>query len=137
MIPQLGHWAVFAATEAEAVEEIVPNWIKLLITIAVFLIPYGLGVLIARGLKLKEYAFKIGLVLFSATFFLMPFFYQSIFGALEQQQYQNKLATWEAEQDKSKITEKGLKAIKEKSPKLRIIETPEEAAEAELSIGGQ
>ncbi len=137
MIPHLGHWAVLAATEAEAVENVVPNWLKLLITVAVFLIPYALGVLIARGLKLKEYAFKIGLVLFSATFFLMPFCYQGIYSVLEQREYQEKLATWEAEQDKSEITEKGLKAIKEKNPKLRIIETPEEAAEAELSISGQ
>ena len=137
MIPHLGHWAVWAVTEAEAVETIVPNWIKLLITIGVFLVPYGLGVLIARGLKLKEYAFKIGLVLFSATLGLMPFFYQGIYGVLERQHYEEKLAAWEAEQNKSHITEEGLEAIKEKTPKLRIIETPEEAAEAEISSVSQ
>ncbi len=132
MIPHLGHWAVWAATEAEAVEEIVPNGIKLLLAIGVFLVPYGLGVLIARGLRLKEYAFKIGLVLFAGTFFMMPFFYEYIYGALERQHYEAKLAGWEAEQKKSKLSEQGLQAIQEKNPKLQIIETPEEAAEVEV-----
>jgi hypothetical protein len=128
MIPQLGQWVMWAATDAEATPNIVPNWVKLLITAGVFLIPYGLGVLIARQLKMKEYAFKITLVLFAATLGLMPFVYQSILGVLEQQYYDKQLAEYEAEKSEFKITPEALDAIQDKHPDL-LINRPNEPAE--------
>lgn len=137
MIPQLGQFLFFAATEAEAAEHIVPNWVKILVTAGVFLIPYGLGVLIARSLKLKEYAFKISLVLFAATLGLMPFAYQSILGVLEQRHYDEELAEYQAEQNEFKVTQEALDKIQEENPRLKI-NRPGEAAEVpEISPAGE
>jgi hypothetical protein len=132
MVPHLGQWVVWAATEAEAAESIVPNWVKLLITAGVFLIPYGLGVLIARQLKLKEYALKISLVLFAATLGLMPFIYQSILGVLERQHYERQLAAYEAEKSEFQVTNETLQEIQEQRPTLKI-NRPEDAGSARIS----
>ena len=133
MLQHLGSLTVWAATEADNAVSVVPNWLKLLITAGVFLVPYGLGVLIARQLKMKEYAGRISIVLFAATLGVLPFVYQSLLGQLEQQQYEQALAEWEAEQDDQPITPEGLEKLKKEEPGLRIIRTPEEAAESELA----
>lgn len=133
MIPQLGQWVVWAATEAEAAESIVPNWLKLLITAGVFLIPYGLGVLIARQLKMKEYAFKISLVLFAATLGLMPFVYQSILGVVEQRHYERQLAEYKAEKSEFKITNEALEKIQEQHPNLAINRPRSQAETPQIS----
>jgi len=116
----IGPWIVWAATEAETSESVVPAWVKLLLTAGVFLIPYGLGVLIARQLKLKEYAFKISVVLFAATLGVMPFVYQYIFGALEQAHYERQLETWKMMRQESPIGPEDVEEIKEEYPTLRI-----------------
>ncbi len=131
MIPELGQWVVWAATEAEAAESIVPNWLKLVITIAVFLIPYGLGVLIARLLKMKEYAFRISVVLFAATLGSMPFIYQGILGHYEQRHYEQRLAEYEARQKEFQISPEEVSTIQEQFPDLKIAR-PEEVTTPEL-----
>lgn len=137
MLPHLGQCLVFAATEAETADNVVPNWVKLLITLGVFLIPYGLGVLIARQLKMKEYAFKISLVLFAATLGLMPFVYQSLLGVLERQHYESQLAEYEAEKSEFKVTQEGLDEIQKEHPNLKI-NRPDDAVEApEISPDSQ
>ena len=120
MIPHLGQCLSFAATEAEAAEAIVPNWVKILIALAVFLVPYGLGVLIARSLKLKEYAFRIILVLFAGTLGVMPFLYQSVVGVLEQKQYHERLAEYQAKQNEFQITNEALDKLQEEHRGLII-----------------
>ena len=137
MIPHLGQCLVFAATEAEAAESIVPNWIKLLIAVGVFLVPYGLGVLIARQLKMKEYAFKISLVLFTATLGLMPFLYQGILGALERRHYENQVAEYEAEKNEFQITDEALDKLQQVHPRLKINRPSETAPPPEISPAGE
>lgn len=113
-------WAIFAATEAESAQSVVPAWVKLLMTAAVFLVPYGLGVLIARQLKLKEYAFKISVVLFAATLGVMPFVYQIILGQWEQRAYDRRLEAWEARQQESPIEPEDIDEIQDKYRRLKI-----------------
>jgi hypothetical protein len=137
MIPHLGQCLILAATEAEAAESVVPNWVKILVTAGVFLVPYGLGVLIARQLKLKEYAFRISLVLFAATLGLMPFAYQSIVGALEQKHYDEKLAEYEAEKNEFKVTQEALDKLQQVHPRLKINRPGESVPTPEISPAGE
>lgn len=46
----------------------------------VFIVPFVLGQLIAQGLKLKEFGFKMGVVLFSIFLSAAPFVYQALQG---------------------------------------------------------
>ena len=133
MIPQLGQWVVMAATQAEAAESIVPNWLKLLITVGIFLIPYGLGVLIARMLKMKEYAFKIAVVLFAATLGLMPFAYQHILGVFEDLHHERQLAEYEAERSEFQVTQEHLETIQDQHPDLKINRPDDVAPAPEIS----
>jgi hypothetical protein len=120
MIPQLGQCLIFAATEAEAVQSVVPNWLKILIGLGVFLIPYGLGVFLARQLKLKEYTWRITVVLFAGTLGLAPFLYQGLVGVLEQRHYDEQLAEYEAKKNEFQITEEDLDKLQEEHDGLII-----------------
>ncbi len=139
MIPQFTQFTLWAATEAETIETIVPNWMKILIAAGVFLIPYGLGVFLARQLKLKEYAFKISVVLFAATLGILPFAYQYLLGAMEQKHYKAKNAEWEAKQKERTITDADMAMMeehfKENKPDLKI-NRPYVKPEEDTSISG-
>jgi SecD/SecF fusion protein len=49
------------------------GWMVLLIVLAVLVLPFVIGQLIANALKLKDLSFKIGITLFSLTLGLAPF----------------------------------------------------------------
>ena len=136
MIFQTGQWVLWAATEAEAAQSIVPAWMKLLLTAGVFLVPYVLGVLIARGLKLKEYAFKISLVLFTATLGLMPFVYQVILGNLEQSKYEAQVKAYDDWNDNRPITDDHIKEIQKNHPTLQISGAQSDDESPQISAGG-
>jgi hypothetical protein len=137
MIPQLGQCLFFAATEAEAAQSIVPNWAKILIALGVFLVPYGLGVLIARQLKLKEYTWRITVVLFAGTLGVMPFLYQGLLGYLEQEQYKEQVAEYEAKQNEFQITKEALDALQDERPGLIINRPGGTAPTPEISSAGE
>ncbi len=50
-----------------------PGWAMILIILAIVILPFVLGQLIERALKLKDISFRIGLVLFAVTLGLTPF----------------------------------------------------------------
>ncbi|MCA9069904.1 MAG: hypothetical protein KDA84_13315, partial [Planctomycetaceae bacterium] len=79
-----------------------------------------LGVLIARQLKLKDYAFKISVVLFAALLGLMPFLYQGVLGVYEQQNYENRLAEWEAAGQESPLKAEDIVEIENERRDLSI-----------------
>lgn len=136
MIPHLNLQTLFAATEAEAAVGVVPTWVKLLLTIGVFVIPYGLGVLIARQLKLKEYALKISTVLVATSLGLMPFLYQNILGVYEQQHYEKRLAEWEAAQEDAVLQPEDILEIQEENKNL-IIDTGKAGSTPKMSSVGE
>lgn len=99
---------------------VVPTWVKLLITLGVFLIPYGLGVLIARQLKLKEYALKISIVLVATSLGLMPFLYQGVLAAYEERNYENRLKEWKATQAEAVLKSEDIQEIIKENPSLNV-----------------
>lgn len=68
--------ALFAAETTDKATSGVSGMTIFLIVLAVFVLPFVLGAVIARGLKLKEYSQKIGLVLFTAIIAATPFVWQ-------------------------------------------------------------
>lgn len=73
-----GIWTSFVALLAQAAPpakaDEVP-WQLFAIGAAVFILPFVLGTLLGRALKLKDLSFKFGLVLFAIFFSLSPFVY--------------------------------------------------------------
>jgi len=76
------NWLLLLAAEEPAAVEAVgmSGWLILLILVAIFVVPFSLGSAIAKLLKLKEFSFKIGLVLFAATAGAAPFAFQVAIG---------------------------------------------------------
>ncbi|HAH47265.1 MAG TPA: protein translocase subunit SecDF [Planctomycetaceae bacterium] len=71
---------LFAAEVTEKTPSSVSGWTILLIILAVFVVPFALGVFIANALKMKDYAKKIGIVLFTAVIAATPFVWQVTHG---------------------------------------------------------
>lgn len=71
---------LFAAEVTEKTPSSVSGWTILLIILAVFVVPFALGVFIANALKMKDYAKKIGIVLFTAVIAATPFAWQVAHG---------------------------------------------------------
>ncbi|MCA9006051.1 MAG: protein translocase subunit SecD [Planctomycetaceae bacterium] len=71
---------LFAAEVTEKAPSSVSGWTIILIILAVFVVPFVLGVVIARALKMKDYGKKIGLVLFTAVIAATPFIWQVTHG---------------------------------------------------------
>lgn len=71
---------LFAAEVTEKAPSSVTGWTIILIILAVFVVPFVLGVVIARALKMKDYGKKIGLVLFTAVIAATPFVWQVTHG---------------------------------------------------------
>ncbi|QDU09123.1 protein translocase subunit SecD [Gimesia aquarii] len=67
---------LIAAEVADNATSKVSGWYILLVIFVVFVLPFILGVIIARALKLKEFSRKIGLVLFTAVIAATPFIWQ-------------------------------------------------------------
>lgn len=96
--------------------------VLLLIGAVVFILPFVLGVVIARALKLKDMSVRIGVVLCAAFLGLTPFVAEEIRGRMEQAEYEESLAEWEARQQKiqGKLTPEGIDALQEKLPEVVI-----------------
>ncbi|MEQ8634554.1 protein translocase subunit SecD [Gimesia maris] len=71
---------LFAAEVTEKAPSSISGWSIIAIILAVFVVPFVLGVVIARALKMKDYGKKIGLVLFTAVIAATPFVWQVTHG---------------------------------------------------------
>ncbi|WP_417378488.1 protein translocase subunit SecD [Gimesia sp.] len=71
---------LFAAEVTEKTPSSISGWTIILIILAVFVVPFVLGVVIAHALKMKDYGKKIGLVLFTAVVAATPFVWQVTHG---------------------------------------------------------
>ena len=101
----------------------IPGWMLFVVVVAVFVLPFVLGTLIARALKLKDLGFKFGVVLFVAALGLTPFVWQSAVGTIEQREYEEELASWESRRLPESEQERfaaALDDLKEAKPELRI-----------------
>jgi hypothetical protein len=97
----------------------------LLAAVAVFVLPFVLGKLIARLLRMKDISVRIGVVLLAAFLGLTPFVSQWVLGMQEQREYQAALAEWRQKQEErlsnSKITHEGLAKLKQALPELQVV----------------
>ncbi len=73
-----------AETVIEAAQDVQPStgagWLMFLIVMAVIILPFVIGNMLAAALKMRDYASKIGIVLFALTLGMAPFATQIIEG---------------------------------------------------------
>lgn len=63
-----------------AISDSALGWLAFLTILAVIVVPFALGGVIARGLRMREYATRIGIVLFALTLGLTPFVTRALTG---------------------------------------------------------
>lgn len=118
---------VFAQAAADAAKKqaadepsLLSPWMMFVLVVLVIALPFGVGSLIARGLKMKDQANKIGVILFALTLGLSPFVAQYIIGALEQRQYEKAEARWQERQKaRETIKKEDLDALVKAVPALQ------------------
>lgn len=97
-------------------------WMMGLLVVALIFVPFGIGTMIARALKLKDLSMKIGVVALTLVLGLAPFVSQYFIGASEQSRYEELHAEWEAKQEyRDKISDKGVADLKEAIPGLEVL----------------
>lgn len=114
--------AILAQIASETADQrILPGWAVLLIAVAIIGLPFLFGSMLARGLKMKEYALKISLVLLALFLGIAPIASQYVFGFAERNAYQRAKKTFaEKERDYEGITNKGLEDLNSKNSNLQI-----------------
>ncbi|MCA9040913.1 MAG: protein translocase subunit SecD [Planctomycetaceae bacterium] len=91
--------------------------IKILFVILLFVAPFVLGALIANGLKLKAYASRISLILFTLSLGLSPFLWQIANGGSIQDEFRLGIdlaggtnLVYQVDRDKAKAADKEISA---------------------------
>lgn len=112
-----------AASQTPAAEEaplLSPIWV-FIIALSLLALPFALGSIIARVMKMKDFAMRISVVLLAAELGLAPFVSEYVRGALEESQYDKKIAHYnEKEAARKNITEAGIAELKKANPQLQI-----------------
>jgi SecD/SecF fusion protein len=78
-----GMWLSGVLAQAEAAapaDSAIAGWQVFVITLLVFVLPFVLGQLLGQALRLKDFSFKIGVVLFSVALATTPFIYHVLAG---------------------------------------------------------
>ena len=94
----------------------ISGWLMFLIILAIFILPFVFGSLLARWLKLKDLSTKMGTIILVVTLGLTPFVWQAVKVKVEIRQYQAELAEWEKKQQRFGITDKGVEDFKQALP---------------------
>jgi hypothetical protein len=103
----MGSLALSLTTFAQAVSQkprvadepsLVTPWMMAIIVLLLIGLPFLLGALIARWLKVKDLALRIGVVLFAFLLGMSKIGGQYVMGYLEQRKYDQDLAVWEERQ---------------------------------------
>lgn len=124
----LAQAAAKGAPQAEEPSLLSP-WLVGMIVVVLLGVPFLLGALIARALKMKDLSQKIGVVLLVLFLGLSPFVSQYVVGALEENRYEKELAVWKEKQSaRDKITAEGIRGLKDKIPGLNVQFDPQKEA---------
>lgn len=106
----------------------------LLAVLLIFGLPFLIGRLLGRALKMKDISVRVGIVLLAAFLGLTPFAAQWVLGMQEQRDYESAIAEWRQKQEErlsnSKITDEGLDKLRQALPELQIIRGGEEGQSA-------
>lgn len=99
------HLFVFAQAAAKAAKKQAEDdpslmnwWMVTLVIVVLFAVPFMLGAAIARGLKMKDQATKISVILLALFIGLTPFVKQYVVGYLEHNKYEKVKRTWQDKQ---------------------------------------
>ncbi|MBW3539641.1 MAG: hypothetical protein KY476_05165 [Planctomycetes bacterium] len=99
-------------------------FVRFAIFVVIVVLPFILGTLIARLLKLKDLSGRIGVVLFALFLGLAPFIAQNVIGYTEQAEYEDIHAAWEERgrerASNSKITEAGVEQLQQARPDVKV-----------------
>ncbi len=119
------NWFLLAQVSETATQEPsgMSGWLLFLILLAIFILPFVLGSLLGRWLKLKDLSTKMGTILLAVTLGLTPFASQVVKGKVEKSQYQDVLAEWETKQQRFKITDKGVEEFKQALPNCEVLDS--------------
>jgi len=120
MFHQSFAYTMFAATTAPEDQSAISGGIVLLIVAAIFVLPFVVGNLLGKWLKLKDIGFRISVVLLAFTLGLTPFVYQGLAAKAERQAYAAELKHWEQKGQKYQVTEEGVEELKEALPDCNI-----------------
>ena len=112
---------VLAVTQADLEAGVVPGWLKLTITVLVFVLPFVVGNLLARALKVREWGFKMSVILLATTVAAMPFLYQLIAGTYAETNYEQELAEWNANKEQFDISTDTIAELQKRRENLRVI----------------
>lgn len=112
---------LLATTEADLAAGVVPGWLKLVVTIAVFVLPFVVGNLIGRALRVKEWSQRIGVVLLSATLGVLPFAYQYLAGYYEQAAYERRVASWDERGERFQVSDEDVAELRKRRAALTVI----------------
>ncbi|HUG92821.1 MAG TPA: hypothetical protein VML55_18410 [Planctomycetaceae bacterium] len=107
----------------------------LLAVLLIFGLPFLIGRLLGRALKMKDISVRVGIVLLAAFLGLTPFAAQWVLGMQEQREYESAIAEWQQKLDErlsnSKVTDQGIEKLRQALPELQVIRgTEDEQAEA-------
>ena len=118
-LPVLAQAAQQGARKVAEEAPLLSPWLTLFLVVLLLGVPFLLGSLIARWLKMKETATKIGVVLLSLELGLAPFISQYVIGALEEQRYEQELTGWQKkEAAREKISSQDIEELVKAVPSL-------------------
>lgn len=96
-------------------------WMVFFLIVLLIGLPFLLGTLFARMLKMKEISTRLSVVLLVTELGLTPFAAQYVVGALEQRRYEQQSADWKKKQEaRDTISRKDIDALKKELPGLAI-----------------
>ena len=99
----------------------ISGWVMFLVVVLSITLPFALGGIIGRWLKMKEHSFKMGVVLLTVVLGLAPFVYQIALGKAEYSAYLEDKAVWEVhERNRAKITDQGVGKLETALPDLNV-----------------
>lgn len=109
-------------TEQAPEPSMMSPWLMGALVVSIILVPFGLGTLLGKMLKMKDLSMKFGVVLLTLELGLAPFVSQYVIGAAEQSRYNKQLKEWETKQAyRDKISKSGIEALKSAVPAVQII----------------
>ena len=116
-------FAQTAAQKPAVAEEpsLVSPWMMMVFVVLLIGLPFLLGSLIARWLKMKDVAMRIGVVLLAFELGMSNILWQYVMGYLEHRKYEQQVAVWQERQEaRDTITPETIDSLKKAVPQLEV-----------------
>jgi hypothetical protein len=101
-------------------------WIIFMFVVLVVALPFVLGTVIARSLKMKDLALKISVVLLAMELGLAPMLSQYVIGSREQSHFAKEDTHWkDKDESRQKISKTQIAEFKSAIPGVEVVEHQE------------